>query len=487
MDKQRFRRRAVLALGAALVLSGAVVVSTGSVSATESAQAPAAPAPVAVTKRIAVVLVDFTDDRIDSSAAFRAKVRDMYFGADTSLARYYREASNGALDFAPLAGQPEVIGPLAIGVAAGCDSGAMNSKTRQALSAKGISGFDSLAIWFPNRLAKCGWGGLGQQPGPTTWMPDNATGTPPSGVVHELGHNLGFRHLSAKTCTAGTLSDCVDADYRGSSPMGGGGYRSGLSAPELLHMGWLPAAQLITAPASGTYTLVPLHAPDSTPGTRVLEIPRSGTERITVAYRRNGNTLDTGVGEGVQLHLTTQGAYHTSTLVDPSAATTGKDDTDLDVGARVTDAANGITVETVSAGATSATVRITTKGAPPAGRTLLGAGGRCLDVKDQATTNGTRAILWDCHGGANQRWTTGTDGTLRSLGKCLDVEAGGTADGTRVILWDCHGRANQRWTADADGTLRSLGKCLDARTAANGALLVVTTCAGSATQKWTTR
>ncbi|MEE1805254.1 RICIN domain-containing protein [Streptomyces sp. BE133] len=29
--------------------------------------------------------------------------------------------------------------------------------------------------------------------------------------------------------------------------------------------------------------------------------------------------------------------------------------------------------------------------------------GRCLDAS--TTTNGTQLVIWDCNGGANQRWT----------------------------------------------------------------------------------
>ncbi|WP_436500414.1 ricin-type beta-trefoil lectin domain protein [Actinokineospora sp. HUAS TT18] len=145
----------------------------------------------------------------------------------------------------------------------------------------------------------------------------------------------------------------------------------------------------------------------------MLELPRSGSERITLAYRENGNTIDTGAGEGVQVHLTTQGAYHQSTLIDPSSGTTGKDDTDLNVGARITDATSGVTIETVSATATSATVRITTN----AGQRYVDSGGRCLDVEGANTANGTRIIAWTCTGATNQRWTSSSDGILRSLGK----------------------------------------------------------------------
>ncbi|MEV6718037.1 RICIN domain-containing protein [Lentzea sp. NPDC051208] len=82
----------------------------------------------------------------------------------------------------------------------------------------------------------------------------------------------------------------------------------------------------------------------------------------------------------------------------------------------------------------------------------------CLDSPDHADeASGTRVILWDCHGGANQQWEfvkeAGTGffdsdrtGVFRIGGKCLDAYGGSTAAGTPVILWDCHGGPNQRWT-----------------------------------------
>ena len=30
--------------------------------------------------------------------------------------------------------------------------------------------------------------------------------------------------------------------------------------------------------------------------------------------------------------------------------------------------------------------------------------GRCVDVSKWGTTNGSRLLQWDCHGGSNQKW-----------------------------------------------------------------------------------
>jgi lysophospholipase L1-like esterase len=117
------------------------------------------------------------------------------------------------------------------------------------------------------------------------------------------------------------------------------------------------------------------------------------------------------------------------------------------------------------------------------------ASGRCLDVPGSSTTNGTQPIIWDCSGGANQRWTA--DGqTLRSLGKCLDSPSGATA-GAKAQLWDCTGAANQRWTLNSDGTVRNApsGLCLDVsgNATANGTVVILWTCTAGANQRWTRR
>jgi hypothetical protein len=39
-----------------------------------------------------------------------------------------------------------------------------------------------------------------------------------------------------------------------------------------------------------------------------------------------------------------------------------------------------------------------------------------------------------------------SDGRIVGIGgKCLDVAGGNSDDGTEVLLWDCHGGDNQRW------------------------------------------
>lgn len=120
---------------------------------------------------------------------------------------------------------------------------------------------------------------------------------------------------------------------------------------------------------------------------------------------------------------------------------------------------------------------------------ITGIGGKCVDVNAAETTDGTAIQLYDCNDSVAQKWTVGTDGTVKALGKCLDVTASGTADGVKVQLYTCNGTGAQKWTLNAAHDLvnANAGKCLDATGAstANLTRLQIWTCTGSSNQKWT--
>ncbi|OLF12745.1 glycosyl hydrolase [Actinophytocola xinjiangensis] len=119
---------------------------------------------------------------------------------------------------------------------------------------------------------------------------------------------------------------------------------------------------------------------------------------------------------------------------------------------------------------------------------ITGIGGKCVDVDGSNTADGTKIQLWTCNGTGAQRWTVGTDGTLRALGKCLDVSGGGTANGTVTQLWTCNGTGAQRWAAQS-GALRNpqSGRCLDAsgNSSADGTVLHIWDCNAAGNQTWT--
>jgi len=145
-----------------------------------------------------------------------------------------------------------------------------------------------------------------------------------------------------------------------------------------------------------------------------------------------------------------------------------------------------------------------------------GQSGRCVDVPNGVTTNGTQVQLYDCWGGTSQRWTytsskqlqvygnkvqmwdcdgnaaaqnwtVSTSGTLTIDGGCLDITGANFSNGTLVELWTCNGGSNQQWQA-VNGQLvnPASGKCLDDPNSntADGTQLILWACNGGSNQQW---
>ncbi|BAJ26212.1 MULTISPECIES: ricin-type beta-trefoil lectin domain protein [Kitasatospora] len=122
-----------------------------------------------------------------------------------------------------------------------------------------------------------------------------------------------------------------------------------------------------------------------------------------------------------------------------------------------------------------------------AGRITTPTTGRCLDVNNSGTANGTVVQTWDCNPSTAQQWTLADDGSLRALGKCLDVPNSSTADYVKLAIWDCNGGGNQKWELRPDGSLMNAnsGKCLDAPdSGGQGTQVTQHWCHGGLNQKW---
>ncbi|WTB80411.1 endo-1,4-beta-xylanase [Streptomyces cellulosae] len=125
---------------------------------------------------------------------------------------------------------------------------------------------------------------------------------------------------------------------------------------------------------------------------------------------------------------------------------------------------------------------------PGDGTAIKGVGsGRCLDVPNASTSDGTQVQLYDCNGRTNQSWELTSSGELRVYGnKCLD--AAGTGNGAKVQIYSCWGGDNQKWTLNSDGTIVGVqsGRCLDAVGAgtANGTQIQLYSCGGGSNQRW---
>jgi alpha-galactosidase len=220
-------------------------------------------------------------------------------------------------------------------------------------------------------------------------------------------------------------------------------------------------------------------------GLQAVQVAGDSTRRVLAKRLANGD---------VAVALFNQSA--STTTVSTTAAAIGKSGTSFTLRDAWTNATStttgaisasvpghGTVVYRVSGGSTTTP--------PPTGVMLVSAAsGRCLDVPQSNTANGTQPVIWDCSGAANQRWTSTGTGTIQALGKCLDAPIGAVA-GARVVLWDCNGGTNQRWNTGANGTISGVasGLCLDVNgnNTANGTTIILWTCGTAANQRWTTR
>jgi hypothetical protein len=113
---------------------------------------------------------------------------------------------------------------------------------------------------------------------------------------------------------------------------------------------------------------------------------------------------------------------------------------------------------------------------------------KCLTVRGGSTANGTPTELRSCTGGPEQQFSFDPNGELRFQSVCLDAASGLGNPGDAVIVWPCHGGANQKWSTTGTGEIRGINNlCMDvwAELPNDGQPIVVWGCHGGANQKWT--
>ncbi|MFE4591878.1 ricin-type beta-trefoil lectin domain protein [Streptomyces laurentii] len=112
------------------------------------------------------------------------------------------------------------------------------------------------------------------------------------------------------------------------------------------------------------------------------------------------------------------------------------------------------------------------------------ASGKCLDVENAKTVDGTPIQIWPCNGTKAQQWKL-SDGTLKALGKCATVE------GTKIVLSTCVEKSPaQQFVSRVDDELvlynAASGKCVDVPGAdyTDGNDLQMYACNKTDAQKW---
>ncbi|MFJ1805193.1 MULTISPECIES: polymorphic toxin-type HINT domain-containing protein [unclassified Streptomyces] len=133
--------------------------------------------------------------------------------------------------------------------------------------------------------------------------------------------------------------------------------------------------------------------------------------------------------------------------------------------------------------------KVTTTGPLSTGFTISGGGKRCVEDAGGSTTAGAKVQINTCSGATSQKWTIGTDGTVKVLGLCLDTTGNATTSGTLVVIDTCKTDTTQKWKVTTTGTLvnnANSAVCLTdpGASATNATQLTIATCGGSG-QTWT--
>ncbi len=379
----------VLATGGSVeTLSTSADTNAGSDSGTESAVTAARAA--GVTKRVAVLLMNFTSPTTstpppspDPSASptptpsptaspapppepwTKSFVRGVYFTNTKSVAAYFGEVSNSKL---ALTG--DVFGYFTIAAkTSSCNYADWGTAARQAATAAGInlSSYDHVVHAF-GRISACPWGGMAQVYGRYNWINGAMT---PYVTIHELGHNLGVHHAASMTCTqSGTRvtlsSSCTTAEYgdpfdvMGQDASGGSKQRH-VQAWHRRQLGFLTTADQLTVTQNGQYTVSTAQVAGGSP--RILRIPRPSGDFYYLELRQPYGMFDdfsttAPVVGGVLVRIAPDTKRIQSKLLDMNPSTSGFSDAALAVGRTFTDSANKISITTVSVSSTGAIVRI---------------------------------------------------------------------------------------------------------------------------------
>jgi len=240
----------------------------------------AAPGSGTGAKRIAVVPINFSNDR--RTPFTRTQAAGVVLTYASSARTYFGEESKGRVSITGVAFDWVQLSASN----ATCDPGAWATEARSILTSRGVDvdSFTNMLFEFP-QTNSCPWRGLGHLPGWGTWINGNPSLRT---AVHELGHNFGAHHASSIRCTSGghpvaLSSTCSVSEYGDPFSTMGSADRRHDHAMHLAQLGYLDGSATRTVSRSATYVI---QRATSSTGTRVLRIARGDGTYLYLDYRR---------------------------------------------------------------------------------------------------------------------------------------------------------------------------------------------------------
>jgi chitodextrinase len=377
--------------GARIRVSGRRAGDTVTVAADESgaveqvAAAPAtsvetATAAAPVTKAVAVILINFSNDT--SQPITRSGAAGIVFSNANSVANFFAEESRDAVS---LTGT--VFGWYTIPASnANCAWDTWRSQAVSAANAAGanLAAYNHVIYAWPH-TSSCGWAGLAFMPGRDTFN-NGAFGLRVIG--HELSHNFGIHHASSVSCTSGGVrvavsSSCSASEYGDPFTIMGSGSTFHNDGEQVGELGWLQAGEVRTVVPGGSYSIEPVLGTHA--GTvKLLRVARGDGTWFYIdvrapfgSYFDRWGSADLAVN-GVMIRISPDAAVPTSSprvtkLVDTHPETATFSDAPLAVGRTLVDSVSHLRITTESLDAGGAVVRIVETVAPSAPGSLSAA------------------------------------------------------------------------------------------------------------------
>ncbi len=383
-------------------------------------------------KRVLVILVNFTNDTSLNGTTV-TNAQNLFFGAGSSVARLYNEASYGLVS---MTGDVALVTATVVKPTT-CATGTIQSQgnTQAAAAGYNLASYNFVLWVFPG-IGACGWNGLGYVGGSGAWI--NGTGSMGLLVAaHELGHNFGVYHAHSWDCGAVPIapSGCSRSEYGDRFDVMGNSRAGHFNAQFKDTFGWLPAGSVrVHGGGSATYTIGALEAPGES--AYAVRIPTAMAGRTYWIEWRNRTGFDAPepatILNGGLIRLAPSAVGGTD-LLDMKPATATFDDAELDVGATFTDPELSLTITALSKTATSLTVQVNYAAPPPASLFHTLTPCRVLDTRNPSGTYGGPALFAGQARSFVVRGRCGVPATAKSIAGNLTVTAASAAGSIRLV------------------------------------------------------